>query len=176
MAKFPNKTPFELREYFKKQDLYQLIKINQEYGPYFISIEDRLDHHREILTAAEERLAKLKENKQSHELIYDRVVEEEAGYQKTLQGVLCDTDQTDRFLGRQAAGYSPMASYELKSRYICTELSQASERVNSLNQIISELERKKTAAIGELRILNQVIAEKRQALEIDKKQTFIPSY
>ncbi|WP_454781799.1 hypothetical protein [Legionella sp. WA2022007384] len=175
MARFPNKTPYELRQYFKQLDLAQLIKINQDYGPHFISLEDRLDHHRETLRVAEERLAKLRQDKESLESKYDQVAEEEAGYQKTLQGVLCDTDHTDRFLGRQAAGYSPLASFELKSRYIYTELSQAAERVNGLNRIIENLEQRKTAAISELKILNKVIEEKRNVFAAEQIQTSKPS-
>ncbi|PWY54296.1 hypothetical protein DGG96_17760 [Legionella qingyii] len=175
MAKFPHKTPFELRQYFKQQDLPQLIRINREYEPHFVWIDNRLDQHNDALKVAEARLAQLLESKRAHELTYEHVVDEETGFQQTLGGVLSDTDQTDRYLGRQAAGYSPMTSYDLKSQYLCTQISHASEQVSSLNEWIADLKQKKTAAVCELRILNQVIGEKKRALEVEKTCTAGPS-
>ncbi|KTD01818.1 hypothetical protein OQJ19_12550 [Fluoribacter gormanii] len=176
MAKFPHKTPFELGQYFRQQDLSQLIKINREYGPHFVWLEERLDHHNESLKVADERLAQLLESKRVHELTYETVLDEEAGFQQTLGGVLADTNQTDRYLGRQAAGYSPMTAYELKSQYLCTEILRASERVSSLNDGIEDLKQKKTAAVCELRILNQVIEEKQRALEVEQINKVRPSW
>ncbi|QMT60891.1 hypothetical protein [Legionella sp. PC997] len=167
MARFPNKTAFELRQYFKSLDLPQLIKINREYGPHFISIEDRIDQHKATIKILSERLSKLKENQRAHELTFEKVVEAEAGFQQTLKGVLCDTDQTDRYLGRQAAGFSPLTSYEHHALTLLTEIAQTSDRVSGLNQCIADLEQRKTAAVSELKILNKVIEEKRRALRIE---------
>ncbi|WP_454784222.1 hypothetical protein [Legionella sp. WA2024007413] len=175
MARFPHKTAFELRQYFQGLDLPHLIKINREYGPHFISIEDRIDQHKATIKILSERLSKLKENQRAHDLKFEKVLEEEAGFQQTLKGVLCDTDHTDRYLGRQAAGFSPLTSYEHHALTLLTEIAQTSERVSGLNQSIADLEQKKTAAVDELRILNSIIEEKRRVLEIEQKSAYNPS-
>ncbi|KTC80259.1 hypothetical protein [Legionella cherrii] len=164
MSKFPNKTAFELRQYFRQLTLEQLLDINHSYGPHFEQLEERIDRCNKDLANAQERLDGLKNRKQVHQNNYGTVETLEAAYRAQLNSVLADYSRTNRFLGRQAAGASPMEQYDYQKLHLDTEISNTSEKIDHLNQLVTGLEQKKTDAISELRILNRVITEKRAVI------------
>ncbi|WP_392536597.1 hypothetical protein [Legionella sp. 227] len=161
MSKFPNRTAFELRQYFKQLTLGQLLEINRSYGPHFEQLEERIERCNKNIVDAQERLERFEERKQAHLNNYDTVETSEAAYRAQLNSVLADSSRTDRFLGRQAAGASPMEQYDYQKLHLVTEISNHSEKIDHLIQLLTALEQKKTDAISELRILNRVITEKR---------------
>ncbi|STY29882.1 Uncharacterised protein [Legionella wadsworthii] len=164
MSKFPNKTPYELRQYFNSLDLNQLIELNRSYGPHFVSLEERLDKSQEDLKQERKRLIQFQEKKQKHLLSYKEVETNEELFQKNMESVCSIQSRTDRYMGRQSLGYSPMQLYSSESLFIDTEISKASQMIQSLENIIASLEEKKTIAVSELRILNSIIDKRRKLM------------
>ncbi|AWN74958.1 hypothetical protein LEAN103870_15960 [Legionella anisa] len=166
MSKFPHITPAELRRYFNRLNLNQLLEINHSYGPHFISLDNRIDKCNADLRTANSRLAELQISKQTHDQNYDNVEIREAEFKLRLQSVLADSDQTARYIGRQAVGSSPMALFSIEDQYLAMEISNVSQTIRDLNETIADLEQKKKGAVSELRILNSVIELKRQHLPV----------
>ncbi|HHT0591992.1 TPA: hypothetical protein ACTXXA_000546 [Legionella anisa] len=172
MSKFPHITPAELRRYFNGLNLSQLLQINHSYGHHFISLDNRIDKYNADLSTANNRLAQLQISKQTHDQNYHNVEVHEAEFKVRLQSVLADSDQTARYLGRQAVGSSPMDLFSMKAQSLAMEMSNVSQKIRDLNARIADLEEKKEGAASELRILNSVIKEKRQHLPVPDSNQF----
>ncbi|MCE0724435.1 MULTISPECIES: hypothetical protein [Legionella] len=164
MSKFPLKTPAELRRYFNQQSLDKLIEINHSYEPHFVSLDNRVDELKKVLNEAGTRRAYFIGRQKAHLKTYEATAIHEESYQSTRNEVLMETNQTDRNLGLKAMGISPMEMYEYEERSISEEISKTSDEIKRANDAILVLEQKKRTAVSELRILNDVIKEKRQPM------------
>ncbi|WP_157070731.1 hypothetical protein [Legionella steelei] len=172
--KFPNKTAYELRQYFNQLTLTQLIEINRSYEPHFYRLDDRISQCTVGLISVNARLIALTQRKQAYEQTLEAVELREAEYQKVLASVLDDSSRTGRFLARKALSASPMETYDFELFNIETEISRVSNKIEQLIETSTDLEQKKRRAVSELRTLNSVIEEKRQYLA-DASQTAQPS-
>ncbi|KTD69113.1 MULTISPECIES: hypothetical protein [Legionella] len=174
IMKFPNKTAYELRQYFNQLTLTQLIEINRSYEPHFYRLDDRISQCTVGLISVNARLIALTQRKQAYEQTLEAVELREAEYQKVLASVLDDSSRTGRFLARKALSASPMETYDFELFNIETEISRVSNKIEQLIETSTDLEQKKRRAVSELRTLNSVIEEKRQYLA-DASQTAQPS-
>lgn len=164
MSKFPNKTSGELRRYFNQFDLAQLKKLNSSYIPHFEALERQIENCEEEVKALNERLNLLTRQKHMHEQTRSEVERHEAIFQSNLRSVLEISSRTDRYLGRQAAGDSPMNLYEYELFAINSNLTDATLRKKKLEETLADLSTKKQAAVSEVKILNDVIEEKEHYL------------
>ncbi|KTD69114.1 MULTISPECIES: hypothetical protein [Legionella] len=160
--KFPNKTAFELRQYFSQLSLAQLTVINISYGPHFERLEERIECCNSNLTDKKARLARLIQERKDAQQTYEAVEIREAEYQKILASVLADSSRTNRFLGRQAMGDSPMVLFKLELAHLDADISIASEDIQEFNATLDALNQKKKGAISEFRILESVRDEKKR--------------
>lgn len=174
MSKFPNKTAKELRQYFNKLDLNQLVDINRSYGPHFSQLEERLDKCHENLIQERERLIQFQEKREVHLLKLEEVEMNEEIFQRNLASVNASQSRTERYIGRQSLGYSPMELYSMESVFLNSELSKITQNIQYQEDTITILQQKKSAAVSELRILNSVIEERRRlALPVPAPHMFL---
>lgn len=166
MSRFPNKTHYELRQYFKKLSLDQLKEQNCFYGPHFENLEDKIDECNQALAAENKYQHTLQEQKSNHELTYDSVVMSEQEFRLSLESLNDITDHSERFLARKSIGISPMEVYNQKLSDITIPIHQSNLMIEHLTKRLEDLTKKKSGAISELKILNSVIREKEQLINV----------
>ncbi|WP_058512547.1 hypothetical protein [Legionella santicrucis] len=166
MSRFPNKTPYELRQYFKKLSLDQLIEQNHFYGLHFENLEDQIDKCNQTLVAESKHRHTLQEQKNNHDLTYDSVVLSEQEFRLSLESLNDITDPSERFLARKSIGVSPMEVYNQESLCFITPIHQSDLMIEHLTKSLGDLTKKKSGAISELKILNSIIREKEQLISV----------
>ncbi|MBI2785377.1 MAG: hypothetical protein HYX60_03330 [Legionella longbeachae] len=161
MSQFPYKTQSELRGYFKRHNLMDLMEINRSYGPYFTSLEGRIDNYNHTLVDENLKLKNLKMKKEQHEQGYDKATKQEEEFKSTSESLLGISSRTELFLIRQSLGYSPMDTYNSILINLEERIFRTNTTIENLNKALNDLNQRKKGAISELRLLNHVIEEKK---------------
>ncbi|QEY52258.1 hypothetical protein [Legionella longbeachae] len=162
MSRFPNKTHYELSQYFKKLSLEQLKEQNRSYGPHFENLEEKIDKCSQDLAAESKHWQTLKDQKSTHEFSYDSMVLSEQEFRQNMESLNDIMDHSERFLARKSVGISPSELYYQQLSCLENPIQQSNLMIERLANKLEHLTKKKKEAISELKTLNSIIEEKEQ--------------
>ncbi|KTD65035.1 hypothetical protein [Legionella shakespearei] len=167
MARFPNKTLYELRTYFMGLDLTQLTKINHAYGDHFVRLELRLERVNNQLAKYTSQLLTIRRNINELDAQEPLIQQQEEEYSRSVASMMESSSGAEFYLARQALGASPADRHKADSASLKTELIQTTDMIFALNTELEHTESSKSRAVDELRLLNRIIDDKKQIAGIE---------
>lgn len=164
MPKYPGKSTVELYAYFRNLPLDKLKDINRSYGPLFERLENCIDNGSNRIEAMERRRQKIEEERDTHIQTYDKVATEQLAFEKSFNIFLLDDlcgSRSERYLARQSFNTSPMDIYDLKLNHFSNSIFDLTSKIAFIQRNLNASLQEKRVAFMELKILNEVIEEKR---------------
>lgn len=163
MARFPNRTQYELSVYFNGLDLDQLKKLNHGYGDHFERLEERLEkiQKQQVFNKQQIESITLKIQKLDEQTPFLAAQDEQ--YYRTREIIAGTSSRSERYLAYQSLGSSPSEIYSSDLRELNTSLQQALENKEGLSNQVQTIMFAKSRAVSELKLLNRVIDSKNTA-------------